>query len=126
MLNSLHQHCRWDRLASRAPSSIAHTLHCFPAEAQIQATAAKLVQWTTARLAWLADQFVSVAQGGAGGSTLQLPASVVAAGASTAAGTAAAPAPPASVGTGSVASPPAAPGAPTVSSFSSGTVSLLG
>ncbi|KAL4419190.1 hypothetical protein ABPG77_007780 [Micractinium sp. CCAP 211/92] len=97
-------------------------------EAQIQATAAKLVQWTTARLAWLADQFVSVAQGGAGGSTLQLPASVVAAGASTttAAGTAAAPAPPASVGTAPVPSPPAAPGAPTVSSFSSGTVPLLG
>lgn len=91
------------------------------AEAQIQATASKLVQWTTARLGWMADQFASVAQGGAGGSTLQLPASVAAA----SAGAAAAPVP----GNGPAPAPVAAlsPARPSpVSSYSAGTVPLLG
>ncbi|KAL4425322.1 hypothetical protein ABPG75_009338 [Micractinium tetrahymenae] len=99
-------------------------------EAQIQATVGKLIQWTTTRLAWMADQFASIALGGAGGSTLQLPPSVVAAGASTAtASSAAAPAAVAATGNAPAAAPASGPGNPSpVSSFASGpgTVALLG
>lgn len=101
-----------------------------PAEAQIQATVDKLIQWTKTRLAWLADQFAAVAQGGAGGSTLQLPASVVATGASptTGGGTASA-AGPAGAGNGAAPAPSAVPGPgrpSPVSSYSAGVVPLLG